>query len=69
MKEKIIKKKEYIPLISEYLTGRVKAPNIEMKFMLYWNALEHFAHTFWKKNQKSKFISKIKLKELNTCII
>ena len=66
---RIYQKKEYIPLISEYLTGRVKAPNIEMKFMLYWNALEHFTHTFWKKNQKSKLISKIKLKELNTCIV
>ena len=66
---RIYQKKDYLPLISEYLTGRVKAPNNEMKYMLYWNALEHFAHTFWKKNQKSKLISKTKLKELNNCII
>lgn len=65
---RIIRKKEFIALISEYLTGRLKAPNNEMKFMLYWNALEHFTHFFWKNKQKLKLISKTNLKEINTCI-
>ena len=66
--QRMYRKKEYIPLIFEYLTGRVKAPNIEMKFMLYWNALEHFSHYFWINKGKSKFISKTKLKEFNDCV-
>lgn len=57
----------FIPFLDEYLFG-VKSPNLEVKFMIYWNALEHLSNVFWKYKQKSKLLVKVKIEELHKVI-
>ena len=45
---RMCRKHQFLPFIDEYLFGKLKSPSLEIKFMMYWNALEHLANIFWK---------------------
>jgi len=65
---RLCRKKQFIPFIEEYITGRIKSPYVETDIMMNWNTLEHLANLFWASLGKTKFVEKAKLRRINRCI-
>jgi len=60
-------RKKYLPIIEDYLYGKLRTQYIEIQIIRYWNALENLADIFWNYLKKDKLLTEEtyeKLKEI-----
>ena len=62
------KNKHYLPFIEEFLFSWIRAGNINVKFMVSWNTLEHLTNIYWKLRGKTKLFKSEKKQEINASI-